>query len=527
MKKKRKTPNVVDELMRLLSVALDEDLPIEDTPKVKDIDYLHREDRILSLAREKQKRKPVLSNGCFLEAVLKKLAKSKSVLSESRAYVAAMKTAKLFVDEIANKALEGDEEALNKLSELINISFRKEDILIDEDSLVFKTPTKVMTLYRESILDSGLSHQYSPRFFVGKTLKKFNYTIYSTGGKNSPYYRYIGTDKLARLALFKAITDVIAEDRVKAAWLNGFLAESIRRLSRNTDKRKAGQYSLAEKFISNFEWDVTDLFGRYEYIDCDFMGNALVYLASEYKLENEYKAFYEHASHTAKAYQTKKNIPESVLKKMESSEFNNYFGYVEFDELVELKNADEVYNDFVAINDRFFGGYKSPDVSLRFRLLGRHKALGLYYPTINCMCVDVRSPSSFIHEYFHMYDSEHGDLSAQIEFAGLRETYGRLLRAWYSKQDYAEKRRMSFSKYNLDYYLMPTEIFARCGEIYISRINGVVNSCCKIAESLGFAYPVNEDLDNQIKVYFDKLLSTAKVNEEEVEDVKLAAAASV
>ena len=89
---------------------------------------------------------------------------------------------------------------------------------------------------------------------------------------------------------------------------------------------------------------------------------------------------------------------------------------------------------------------------------------------------------------------------------------------------------MGGSKYNLDYYLFPTEVFARCGEIYISRIKGVVNSCCKLSGELGFAYPENAELEKLIAEYFDKQLPNS-IKKDEVENseevAKVAAASDV
>ena len=55
----------------------------------------------------------------------------------------------------------------------------------------------------------------------------------------------------------------------------------------------------------------------------------------------------------AKVYQTKKNIPEKVIKMMQESVFNDYFGYVEFDETVDLDSIGLIADEFIAFKESF------------------------------------------------------------------------------------------------------------------------------------------------------------------------------
>lgn len=66
------------------------------------------------------------------------------------------------------------------------------------------------------------------------------------------------------------------------------------------------------------------------------------------------------------------------------------------------------------------------------------------------------------------------------------------------------------SKYNLDYYLVPTEVFARCGELYFTRFRGVDNSLLKFER--GFDYPENEKLLELIKKYYDQHFLTEEIS---------------
>lgn len=206
----------------------------------------------------------------------------------------------------------------------------------------------------------------------------------------------------------------------------------------------------------------------------------------------------------ALSFMTKKNIPEKTVKAMQESDFNNYFGYVEFDESCDIKKMTAVTKEWSALAETYFGGKKYADVSLRFRKLGNHNASGLYYSTYRCMCVDVRDTTSMVHEFFHMIDDgtlsgvSMDYLSLKGDFEKIRNRYGFLIEGVNFNKS---------SKYNKDYYKTPTEIFARCAEMYVYRVLGVNNSF--VEECSGFAYPEDEELMNLITDYFDQLFITA------------------
>ena len=60
----------------------------------------------------------------------------------------------------------------------------------------------------------------------------------------------------------------------------------------------------------------------------------------------------------------------------------------------------------------------------------------------------------------------------------------------------------SGSKYNRSYYTMPTEIFARCFELYVSKCLGVKNSIVPAAFSQEGIYPTNDLMLDTISNYF-------------------------
>lgn len=233
--------------------------------------------------------------------------------------------------------------------------------------------------------------------------------------------------------------------------------------------------------------------------------NILEVLQDDYnKTKSEAKMEKELSGDYAKSYQTKKNIPQKYIRAMSRSGFNEYFGYVEFDEECDLALMDELYKEYQAIVKEL-GIAKYPEVSLRFRKLGNHKASGLYYYILKCMCVDVRFPGSMVHEVGHVIDYHMGHISAQYAFQGIYDRYEQLLKNYMNIASGPQAEILKGkTKYNLQYYLMPTEVFARCFEMYVVRIRKVDNSLCK-PES-GFAYPEDEKLEELIKDFYDGIL---------------------
>lgn len=233
-------------------------------------------------------------------------------------------------------------------------------------------------------------------------------------------------------------------------------------------------------------------------------------LYRDWHIEENEKVRQEHPEHIARAFETKKNIPEKYLQAMMKSEFNDYFGYVEIDEDCDLNAVLEITEEFKSISRAYFNDLAMKDVALRFRKLGKHRASGLFYPYFNCICVDLRMPESMMHEYFHMLDYNFGELSRTYSFSKVYERYAYLLKKTASElkeDDPAKGILYGNSKYNLDYYLNLSEVFARCGEIYMRHEKGLYNSLSGAV--VGIEYPVwDKELMAIIKEYYDKFFET-------------------
>ena len=117
----------------------------------------------------------------------------------------------------------------------------------------------------------------------------------------------------------------------------------------------------------------------------------------------------------------------------------------------------------------------------------------------------------------HKIDYLRGKLSEQVGFAETRRLYEEALRKEMKKLSDAQQKVLKGStKYNLRYFLKPTEVFARCGELYVKEVRGVNNSLC--AAGTGFEYPREKEhpeLYRAIKAYYDGLFKFVEKPEEE------------
>lgn len=190
------------------------------------------------------------------------------------------------------------------------------------------------------------------------------------------------------------------------------------------------------------------------------------------KVEYNHSMNREYARETGKTistFRTDKKYQDEALNK--STLFNEMgFRKVEIDtqkydgEVFNYEEFSKVEQDFLAVLDKLPQAKAQPE--LKFRRLGKHKAWGIYSPALNILAVDVRHTESFIHEYGHYLDFKHGDevYSEMSTFFPIIKAYEKKLSELAEDSKYAQKltaKRMS-------YYLIPTEVFARAFELWVS-----------------------------------------------------------
>lgn len=239
-------------------------------------------------------------------------------------------------------------------------------------------------------------------------------------------------------------------------------------------------------------------------------------LADDYLEEKEDSKYEAATARTyAKSFQDKVVATRSLKREMNLTKLNRNFGKVEFDAMVDMHQVRKIETEYDRLNQKVFKEPRLSEYSLRFRRLGCHKAAGLYYPLYKCMCIDVEYSDSFCHEFLHLIDYKNGKLSKKWDFRKVYECYVALLEKKVNTDTSLKKLKNSNRKYNLTYFKRSTEVFARCGEIYLSRILGI-NSILLNTERNEFAYPHDTKLERLIKEYFDDLFNMKREENENV-----------
>lgn len=224
--------------------------------------------------------------------------------------------------------------------------------------------------------------------------------------------------------------------------------------------------------------------------------SALMTVQQNYHLERVYRR--NASSDYARSFETKKNIPSHVLEYMQNCSFNETFGFVEIDADCDKDKIDILWQEFSQFKREYFAKQSCKDETIRFRKLGAHKAAGLYYPQYHCMCIDVSNPGSMVHEFGHLVDYANGKLSLQKEFEPVLFCYQSLL------EDMPKEAFPSKGKYNLDYYLTPTEVFARSLEMYLGRCEKIDSDILETDDQP--CYPQDKELMKLIERYWKDLL---------------------
>lgn len=240
----------------------------------------------------------------------------------------------------------------------------------------------------------------------------------------------------------------------------------------------------------------------------DMMGHAVELTDFETRLTAEHSDY-------AKTYMTKKAIPKKLQAYMANNAFLETFGYVEVDESCELDKLQALSAEFQRVKQQLpFPLAK--DHSLRFRRLGNHKALGIYFANFKTLAVDIHSPSSFIHEWFHLLDFTHDLLSFNSDFHPLLQTYRQLMDETVDQLPTEDVRYQEWhhgkKKHGRDYYRSTEEAFARMGELYVSDVLGFRSSFNKIEADYQkglnpIVYPRDAAFLAQVQVYFERLFA--------------------
>lgn len=209
-------------------------------------------------------------------------------------------------------------------------------------------------------------------------------------------------------------------------------------------------------------------------------------------LQNNMYYDYAHDSDVARAFEPKKNVNESTQKAMTESPLNVFFKEVEFDNEVDLNKVKKFEKEAMLFLHMYGDNINKP--TLRLRKLGKHSSAnkivkGLYYPSNNNLIIDYRKGriDSFVHEYGHYLDHNKGDedLSLSPEFSDVLSEY---------------RSKLKLKK---DYYMIPTEVFARAYQFWISEKN--INSDINDFDASKAEYKPFIEMKEKVNAYFDKI----------------------
>ena len=209
---------------------------------------------------------------------------------------------------------------------------------------------------------------------------------------------------------------------------------------------------------------------------------------------------------SARVFEDKKNPDADHVTAARDGFIGRAFSRTEVDDACDL-------TEFLDLQDELEARFRCGEIpqidtsahDLRFRLLGRHRAWGIYFPytpvsSTPCIAVDCRYPASLLHEFAHAYDFENGmpsntDVRFRLEI--LRPFCDEFRRM-------AKDGGLSISPKKVAYYTTPTEVFARSWEVYAS-VNGFGGSFVKKPEvyALEPAYKGLMDRKDVICAYFD------------------------
>lgn len=223
--------------------------------------------------------------------------------------------------------------------------------------------------------------------------------------------------------------------------------------------------------------------------------------------------FSRESSTTIATFRTDKKYQDEELNR--NTIFNQLgcFRKVEIDsenqgsEAFDPEEFSLVENDFLAIVNKLPHAKAQPEI--KFRRLGKHKAYGIYSPSLNILAVDVRHTESMIHEYGHYLDFKHGKgvYSESPDFLPIVTQYQKEL----GKIVSSVTAHPLASK--LDYYFTPTEIFARGFELWVQAT--IVSESTLLKSKVEYAkdaeYAAFLPFKDVVMDYFNNLFSAEEM----------------
>lgn len=240
------------------------------------------------------------------------------------------------------------------------------------------------------------------------------------------------------------------------------------------------------------ESDVVDrVLSRNKYVAAPIRERFFSLAAERWIVEENLAANRRYAfAHSAGVFEDKLSCDEAHRGAAASSLFARRFAHVEIDDSVDLGQFARLDREAAELADKGWLPAIGSDNSIRFRLCGRHRAIGVYSPSLKAIAIDPRAPRS------GAYDFEHGQLSAKPGFRSILDRQ----RAALSGMDLTDSR--------LTYWSTPTEVFARAYELHLLSTGRASSMTSADVDALRAADPSTVPLSgdmNAIDGYFDGL----------------------
>ena len=525
---------------------------------------MYKEERIESLRRNLERKKKTLgidSDLLYIKGLhkfnnIKEIKYPKSVINARYTYI--LTDIKGRFDDIKRR----DNVNMNKfdyifdriISEVNKKTFN--DITRMIEGLTEEKMVETLNSYLDGILGKGnvvlsIETDENKKGYAKDLLKRREKALVNTilrfenSNRETNYSKYVTLDVLVKKIaghVYENINDVFSGVEVSVYDISSVISKSIVLDAVNDYlfndenfefmKEKISEYlSCSNDFFSNISKDsFVSILRDNDYEVPSFL-KIIIVLSMEEMLKKSFDIYqYEKEVESvsgdyAKTYTTKKNIPKKILDFMSCNDFLSMFGFVEADEECDLGKLRKLSNEFrLLANNLYLPIVKNN--SLRFRKLGKLKAAGVYYPSFNTLAVDLDYVSSFVHEMFHMIDSEMDMLSLDSRFEIVLEKYRGCMDEYVDSlndEKVSDSWYKGKNKYNRDYYRLNTEAFARMGEIYVTEMLGIKSSFAKVDynSDIGkIVYPKNEELLYLIKEYYDELFICIKDRFDRVEFCK-------
>lgn len=208
----------------------------------------------------------------------------------------------------------------------------------------------------------------------------------------------------------------------------------------------------------------------------------------------------EHSGKIATVWEDKKNTDDVHKDLMKNSTVKDLFRKIDLDNDVDPSEYKKFEEDINDMRDKLPSIPKGLEPELRLRKLGKHSSKsntvsGLYNPAKNALGISVTDSSSYVHEMMHYLDlTVKNNASLSRDFREISKDYSKNL-----------KVPVGVSP---DYYAVPSEQLARCGEIWASEKLGIDNRLIDKDRFKKFDYaPIMENpvLKKKVFVFFDKL----------------------